>query len=556
MHLTDKMSVTQALISLLKTEKKRITYTGVSAVLCVFAELVTWICLYAALSKYLNTQSLYFYLALMTIAVCVRYFFYTISVWQAHLAAYQIIQTIRQKLVRALSEMPTAKLMQYHRGDIEKRLSDDCQSLEPLIAHHTTDIITGTLLPFVLLGFMVSIDWQLGLIALSPLPLAVIAQTVMMRGFSDRQKKYNQVVANMHKAQLEFLRSIGVMKLFGVDADSYRQLSNNMTKHHKLVNAYTNQMVGAWVTFTTLAQASLVLVIPFAIVKLTQGSLSPAELAMIVILCAGILKPWLDLTQIFGQVQQSFSSLERILPLFSATSDQHFKSIATPYVELCCENLAVKRDSLDIVSGLNLQLSHGECIVIQGASGSGKSSLLATLYGELATYEGDWFINQKAVSSMSDRERSQFISVVDQHPVFFSASIRENLVLGDRLIHDSVIIKLLDMLGLSALIEQLPNGLYSSMDETERNFSGGELQRLAIARAMLVRPAILVLDEATSHLDKVTENRVLEAIRQHAPQQIQLVISHGSQALTIANRAFSLSHGQLKQIHLEETVCA
>lgn len=157
--------------------------------LCVLAELAIWICLYAALSKYLNTQSLYFYLALMTIAICARYFFYTISVWQAHLAAYQIIQTIRQKLVGALSKMPTAKLMQYHRGDLEKRLSDDCQSLEPLIAHHTTDIITGTLLPLVLLGFMVNIDWQLGLIALSPLPLAVIAQTVMMRGFSDRQKK-------------------------------------------------------------------------------------------------------------------------------------------------------------------------------------------------------------------------------------------------------------------------------------------------------------------------------------------------------------------------------
>ncbi len=188
MYLSDKMSVTQALIALLKTEKKRITYTSVSAVLCVFAELATWICLYVALSNYLNTQSLNFYLALMTIAVCVRYFFYAISVWQAHLAAYQVIQTIRQKLVRALSEMPTVKLMQYHRGDLEKRLNDDCQSLEPLIAHHTTDIITGTLLPFVLLGFMVSIDWQLGLIALSPLPLAVIAQTVMMRGFSDRQK--------------------------------------------------------------------------------------------------------------------------------------------------------------------------------------------------------------------------------------------------------------------------------------------------------------------------------------------------------------------------------
>lgn len=552
MHLIDKMSVTQALITLLKTEKKRLTYTGVSAVFSVFAELAVWIYLYAALSEYLNSQNLYFYLVLTVLAICTRYFFYAISVWQAHLAAYQIIQTIRQKLVHSLSDMPTITLMQYHRGDLEKRLNDDCQNLEPLIAHHATDVITGTLLPLALLGFMAKIDWQLGLIAFSPFPLAVIAQMVMMRGFSNRQKKYNQVVANMHKAQLEFLRSIGVMKLFGVDADSYRQLSNNMTKHQKLVNAYTNQTVGAWVTFTTLSQASLILVIPFAILKLTQGLLTPIDLAMIVILCAGILKPWLDLTQIFIQVQQAFSSLERILPLFHVASNQNSKPLAMNHIELSCENLGVKRGSLDIISGLNLRLYQGECILIQGASGSGKSSLMATLYGELATYEGNWFINQKAVSSMSDIERSQLIAVVDQHPVFFSASMRENLVLGDQLIHDDDILKLLNTLGLSALIKQLPSGLYSSMDETKRNFSGGELQRLAIARAMLVRPAILVLDEATSHLDKTMGIRVLQAICEYAPQQIQLVISHEPQALTVANRVFSLSLGQLKEIDPEE----
>ena len=556
MHLTSNMSVSQALVALLKTEKKRITVTGVSAVCCVIAELMAWLCIYVAMIQAQDGQHPFLFLALMAVAICLRYFFYALSLWQAHLAAYQMIQKVRQKLVTALSEMPTIRLMQYHRGELEKRLSDDCQSIEPLIAHHTTDILIGILLPVVLIGLMTSIDWQLAIIALTPLPLAILVQMIMMRGFSARQKKYNDVVANMHKAQLEFLRSIGVMKLFGVDADSYRQLNVNMTKHHKLVNTYTKQAIGAWVTFMTLAQISLVLIIPFAINKTVQGTLTLTDLAMTVILCAGILKPWLDLTQIFAQVQQSVLSIERLLPLFPESNNSPSEAAVEPCFALTCKNLCVKRDELEVVDALDLTFSPGDCAVIQGASGAGKSSLLATLYGELQPVQGDWFINNHAVSAMTDQQRSQYVAVVDQHPEFFNASIRDNLTLDNPLIDDPTIFEVLNILGLSKLIEQLPGKLDYYMGETERNFSGGEIQRLAIARAILVQPPILVLDEATSHLDKLTEKKVLAAISQYDPQQIQFVISHGQQALTIADRAFSLSAGQLIEIDTEGTPCA
>ncbi|WP_342668973.1 ABC transporter transmembrane domain-containing protein [Vibrio sonorensis] len=193
------------------------------------------------------------------------------AVWQAHLVAYHVIQKVRQFIVNALARMPSEKLHRFHRADLEKRVSDDCQKLEPLIAHHGTDIINGLILPFLMIGLLFFIDWRLAVVALIPLPLAGTIQFLMMRGFGERHTKYEKIVSKMHQAQLEFLRSIGVMKLYAVDADSYQQLRSTMRSHHKIVGTYTDQMIGAWVSFVTLAQTSVILVIPVAVTFAALG---------------------------------------------------------------------------------------------------------------------------------------------------------------------------------------------------------------------------------------------------------------------------------------------
>lgn len=546
MHLTNTMSVTHVLKSILSTEKKRLSTVAISALLCTFSELLVWVSLYLIIKNLVEGQINSFYFLAITGALFVRYSLYTLSLWQAHLAAYQIIQRVRQYIVKSMAVMSADLLQTFHRGDLEKRLNEDCQNLEPLIAHHTTDIINGIVLPLLLSTFLIWIDWRLGLIALTPLPLALLAQITMMRGFSSRQAKYNQIVANMHQAQLEFLRSIGVMKLFAVDTDSYRQLSKSMNKHHKLVSTYTKQIVGSWVTFVTLAQTSLMLVIPFAIHFSMAGSLSLTELVMAVMLCTGILKPWLDLTQIIGQVQQSMLSIDRMKPLFTAPPS--YTPVKTqPLTTLSTRNLVVERGGRELVREVNIEFSHGDFVVLQGVSGSGKSSLFATLSGSVKPKSGGWFINDQPTDSISDDDRSKWLAVVDQSPVFFSGTLNENLCLSSTDTQEEDILKLLSMVGLADVVSQLPNGLNTDIGETQRNFSGGEIQRLAIVRAALARTPILILDEATSHLDNLTEQITLSGLRLFSPEQILLVISHRPYALQMASLVYQLTDGTLKE---------
>ncbi|MEF2484175.1 ABC transporter ATP-binding protein [Vibrio mimicus] len=547
MLLAQSMSRLAALKSMLVSERNRVVISASSAVLCSLVEWVSWVFFYLSVMAIYHGQSPLVYLIAMAIALFVRYAFYALAVWFAHLAAYHIIQNVRQHMVRSLAKMKIDKLRSLKRGDIEKRITDECQSLEPLIAHHGTDMINGVLMPILMVGMLFYIDWRLALLALAPLPLAMAAQIWMMRGFATRQEKYNRVVANLHHAQMEFLRSIGVMKLFAVDSNSYLELKRTLQSHHKIVTGYTQTMVGAWVTFITLAQISLILVVPVAIILVDSGQLTVVDLLMVVCISAGLLKPWLDLTQIFSQIQQSLIAIDRILPLCGSLESDNV-AYQAPLQALTCRNLAVSRGQHRILDQVNLSFKPGQRITIEGESGAGKSTLLATLLGELEAEAGGWSINEQLIANLDDESRSHFIAPVDQHVVFFSGTLRDNLTLAKRNIEDDEIWFLLELFKLQQLVQELPAQLQCDIGEASRLFSGGEMQRLAMIRAALAKTPILVLDEATAHLDPFTEQVVLEALRSYFPEQIQIIISHRSRQVKQVDQRLIVHSGQVMEL--------
>ncbi|EJL6490871.1 ABC transporter ATP-binding protein [Vibrio cholerae] len=550
MLLSDNMSRMAALKSMLLSERNRVVLSVISAILCSVFELIFWVYLYLVVSAIYHGQTVAVYLLLMCMAVIMRYALYGLAVWQAHLAAYHIIQKVRQHLVLALAKMRIDKLRSLSRGDIEKRITDECQSLEPLIAHHGTDIINGLLMPIFMVGLLFSIDWRLALIALIPLPLAMGAQIWMMRGFAERQQKYNQIVAHLHQAQMEFLRTIGVMKLFAVDADSYLELSRTLQTHHKMVTRYTQIMIGAWVTFVTLAQISLILILPVAILFTNAGQLTLIDLVMVVCVCVGLLKPWLDLTQVFAQIQQSLIAIDRILPLCAETESHALHPSCLTLLE--CRDLVVKRDlHHTILQQVNLRVYPGQRITIEGESGVGKSTLIASLRGELMPTSGAWYINDQPITDINDESRSDYLASVDQHVVFFSGSLRDNLCLTKRHVEEYEVWQLLTGFGLAQLVQRLPEQLDCQIGEACRSFSGGEMQRLAIIRAAVTKAPILILDEATAHLDIFTEQNVFETLRLYAPEQIQLIISHRANQIKQVDRRLVLQNGQLRELNDE-----
>ncbi len=543
------MNSLSAFKAMLSSEKYRVWVSLSSAVLCSLVEVIPWLCLYFSLNAIYAGSSAYTYLVVMAITLILRYLFYTLAVWYAHLAGYHIIQKVRQHLVKALAEMKIDRLRRLKRGDIERRISDDCQNLEPLIAHHGTDIVNGLLMPILITSLLFYIDWRLAMIALAPLPLALFAQFMMMRGFAERQEKYTKIVSSMHQAQLEFLRSIGVMKLFAVDANSYLELSRTMHSHNKIVTAYTKQMVGAWITFVTLAQISLTLVVPVAIMLVELNQLSLVDLVMVVCLSAGLLKPWLDLTQVFSQIQQSIISIDRILQLCPSNDPTHL-NYELPLYRLSCEKMVVTRGKFSVLTNVNLSVQPGQRVLIEGESGSGKSTLLATLSGALTSDAGGWKINGESVADFDDESRSRYIAAVDQEVNFFTGTLKENLLLSKHKITDEEVWTLLDAFGLKQLVSGLPHKLSSCIGETRRLFSGGEMQRLAIVRAVLAKTPILILDEATAHLDPLNEQKTLCALRLYAPNQIQLIISHRYQQVKQVDAHFKIHCGSVKEMAL------
>ena len=196
----------------------------------------------------------------------------------------------------------------------------------------------------------------------------------------------------------------------------------------------------------------------------------------------------------------------------------------------------MSRGDRQILKNINKTIFPGEKVVIHGSSGSGKSSLIEVLTGSLNADEGGWYINNNPVNQLNDKQRAHLITLVGQRAVFFKGSIKDNLLLAANDVSDSAIWQVLTSLHLAPVIYRLSNGIDTKMGETERHFSGGEMQRLSIARAILANTPILILDEATAHLDVKTEFDVLKTIDEYSPCQTKIIITHKTNAVHNFNR--------------------
>lgn len=170
-----------------------------------------------------------------------------------------------------------------------------------------------------------------------------------------------------------------------------------------------------------------------------------------------------------------------------------------------------------------------------------------TLTGALTADKGDWRVNGMPMKGWDDVTRSRYVTSVDQQVAFFSGSLRDNLSLTSKALHDDELWSLLSLMKLKTLVMKLPQGLDSPIGEAQRLFSGGEMQRLAIVRAALAKTPVLILDEATAHLDQISEQIVLEGLRDYHPEQIQLIISHRAGRVKQVNRRLRVEAGKVQE---------
>ncbi|CAH0532802.1 Iron import ATP-binding/permease protein IrtB [Vibrio stylophorae] len=415
--------------------------------------------------------------------------------------------------------------------------------------------------PLFIAGYLLFTDWRLALAALTVAPMALLASYLCLRNMAENFAQYQVVERELTNTTVEYLRNLAVMKLFGQDSERFQRLAAQLKTYYQLVEVITRRTVPGWALFCALLGANLLLLMPIAISRVATGVLSPAEVMMAVILAFGMLKPLLEVSQIsqeFGQLIPSLNPLAQIyafMPEPDSAADSSLKNLLAS-VQFEKLNFRYHADEAWATRDLNLSLAAGTTTVLVGPSGSGKSTLAQLLTGLISPTQGAILINQLPLSKMSQAQRAAWVVLASQQPFLFQGTLRENLMLGCKDAPDEAIATALTVAQAQTLIAELPDGLNTWVGEGGTRLSGGEKQRIALARALLSPAPVLLLDEATAFADNITQAKFYQALQRHYRHRTVLLIAHRLVGLEQADQIVMMEKGRIVAKGSHQTLLA
>ena len=511
------------------------------AALAVLMELLPYYLLWRASAP----QSDLFRLALILLAALAgKYLLLTLAGYFSHLAAFDVLYRTRIKLATALTRLPLTALAGRSSASVRNIIMNDVERLEQFIAHHSVDMVAALISPLAAALFLFWVDWGMALAALATVPLALLAQKLFSRGMQARTEAYHHASTQLDSAMVEYVRGIPVMKAFQQSARAFRLLDQRLMRYHQLVEAFTRRAVPAWSVFVVLLNANLFILLPLGIWRVAHGSLSVTQLVLILMLGSGLLKPLLRITFLGTLLREIFAGIARIAPLLAESPSQTLNRMPAEF-DLRASSVSFSYEKIPVLRGIDLHLPAGHFYALVGASGSGKSTLASVLAGLQLPASGSVALGGEDLARFSDAQRASLIAVVTQEVFLFKGSLADNLRLGNPQASDEQLWQALQLAQADRWVALLPQQLHTPIGERGVTLSGGEQQRIAIARALLANTAILILDEATAFADAITEAAFYRALREQRPAMTVLSIAHRLYAVRQADQLLVMEQGNI-----------
>ncbi|MGF1728653.1 ABC transporter ATP-binding protein [Photobacterium kasasachensis] len=483
------------------------------------------------------TIALYHSALWMMVALAAKTMVYALAYGLSHKAAFGILTYTRRLLVTRLAWAPVHWLQKYHSGQLKLAVLQDVERVENFVAHHTVEVSVSAIGPVVVTGYLLWVDWRLALASLLVAPLAVLSSMLVMRGMDQLYDEYHQASVSLNSTTVEYLRNMPVMKLFQQDSRRFKAMVDSLDRYYGMVAKITKVTVPRWALFTCLLGANLLVILPVAMVLYQAGEVRLLDVLMAVLLGAGMLRPLLKINHFFTEIKEVLAGVKRLAPIMSAPTTENASlptALETP-LQVVFKDVSFGYDDLPVLNGINLTLAPGTTTVLMGRSGGGKSTLAQLLAGLLVPDSGEVQINGVPVSGLDNQQRASLIAVASQDVFLFKGTIRDNLQLARDGISEQDMHQAVAVAQAQELIRRLPEGYETKLQEQGVRLSGGEKQRIALARALLADTPILVLDEATAFADSLTQKAFYHALKKHYPEKTVLVIAHRTYGLESAD---------------------
>lgn len=467
----------------------------------------------------------------------------------AHLLDIRVQLGLRRALAAHLGRVPVGRLAGRRSGEPATVVGPDVTALHPVVAHVPAELVSAFVVPLVSLLYLLTVDWRLTLITLVPVLAAVALVPLLMTPARTReQAEFDAALGRIADAVVEFVRGIAVVKTFGGAGRA----------HHEFTDA-ANAFVAVflrWVRGVASVAAGMQLALSPPVVLLTvlaggtafvtNGSMAPADVLPFLLLGLGLTAPVAALGHGFDDLTAARRALDRIGAVLAVPPlPEPDRPIPPAGNRIELRGVRFGHDpEHEVLRGVDLVLEPGTVTALTGPSGSGKSTLVHLLSRFLEPTAGTVTLGGVALRDLGSAELFRRVSFVFQDVRVLRASIAENIALAVPDASRAAIVRAAEAAQLHRRILALPRG-YDTVLGAEAQLSGGEAQRLALARALLADTPVLVLDEATAFADPRTERAVRDALAARPGERTILVIAHRPETVAAADTVVTLADGRL-----------
>ncbi|MFE0130003.1 ABC transporter ATP-binding protein [Streptomyces sp. NPDC059037] len=479
----------------------------------------------------------------------VRLVFTAASSGIGHVVDGQVQLTFRRQLAARLGRVPIGWFSRRRTGELAKVVGEDVSAVHPFIAHTPGELVSAFVVPLVSLVYLFTVDWRLTLITLIPVVLAVALVPLMMTPRRLReQEEFDAAMGRISSSVVEFVRGISVVKAFGGSG-----------RAHRTFRTATDDFVGTfnrWVHGISRIAAGMQLVLspPFVLLVvliggatlITDGDLPPADLLPFLLLGLGLTAPVAALGHGFDEIQAARRAVGRIRDVLAVPSLPEPARPVAPRghrVELRDVRFGYEADR-EVLRGIDLVLEPGTVTAVVGPSGSGKSTLVQLLPRFFDPTHGSVAVGGVDLRELGSRELYRTVSFVFQDVRLLRASIADNIALAVPHADHEDVVRAARLANIHDRILELPRG-YESVIGEDAGLSGGEAQRISLARALLAYTPVLVLDEATAFADPQTERAMRQALAALEGERTILVIAHRLETIRDADTVVMLADGEI-----------
>lgn len=480
--------------------------------------------------------------------------FYIAALMCSHKAAFRVQANMRIDMMKHIMKLPLGYVEAEGTGKIRKIVTDSSSATETFLAHNLPDKAVSFATPIGLLVMMMAFDWRLGLISLIPAVIAFALMGTLMMGpkMAEDMKQYQNALETMSAEAVEYVRGIPVVKTFGQTVFTFKRFKAAIDEYEKWTLGYTKNMLLPMVAFTTAANGIFAALI-IAAFKLTSHGVTNEFILNLFfyVLITSVLTVTLMKVAYAGESQMIVDdALNRMYEILGTEPLSESKKHEKPQdSSITLDNVifAYENSEVNAIDGVNLSVKAGEHIALVGPSGGGKTTLASLIARFWDVKRGAVKIGGADVRNIPSDELMNYVSYVFQDSKLLKMSIMDNVRIGRPDATDEEVMQALRDAQCMDIIEKFPDGVNTMIGSKGIYVSGGECQRLSIARAFLKNAPVLILDEATAFADPDNERLVQQAFEKLSKDKTVIMIAHRLSTVTNADCIYVLSDGKIAE---------